>query len=133
MTTTFLSNATVVVEQGVTTYTLTGQVSAVSLTLGYASLDAKAMGDTGEKYVGGLQTVEGTITCYLDYGASGVAEAIADIVGKGDTNVTITPAGGGDSYEITGTMFANAPIVAGAVGELSTTELSFTGGTWAVV
>jgi hypothetical protein len=133
MATTFLSNAAVVITQGVTTYTLTGQVSAVSLTLGYASLPATAMGDTGERMVGGLQTVEGTITCFLDYGASGVAEAIADIVGKGDTTIEITPAGGGDTYEITNTMVASAPVVAGAVGELSTTEIAFSGGTWAVV
>lgn len=133
MATTFLSNAAVVITQGVTVYTLTGQVSAVSLTLGYASLPATAMGDTGERMVGGLQTVEGTITCFLDYQASGVAEAIADIVGKGDTLIEITPAGGADTYEITNTMVASAPVVAGAVGELSTTEIAFSGGTWAVV
>lgn len=133
MATTFLSNAAVVITQGVTVYTLTGQVSAVSLSLGYASLPSTAMGDTGERMTGGLQTVEGTITCYLDYQASGVAEAIADIVGKGDTTIEITPAGGADTYEITNTMVASAPVVAGAVGELSTTEIAFSGGTWAVV
>ncbi len=60
---------------------LADQCSAVTLTLGQNPLVSTAFGDGGERMVGGLQTVEGTITLYVDYGASSV-EAIFKLLAR---------------------------------------------------
>jgi hypothetical protein len=139
-TTTFLSNATVNVTQGATTYDFSDQATAVTLTIGQDSLETTAMGDTGRKYTGGLQSVDVTMTLFLSYGGSGatseVETALADIVGKGTTTLIISPSGTTESatnpeYTITNAMLANFPPINSQVGELATVDLTFTGGTWA--
>jgi hypothetical protein len=135
-TTTFLSNATVNITQGSTVYDVSDQVSAITLTVGYAELDATSMGDTGSKAVAGLQTVEVSMTLFLSYGAGEVEAMIADIVGKGTTTLVISPSGTTESasnpeYTITNAMLASGPVINSTVGELATAELSFTMGTWA--
>jgi hypothetical protein len=139
-TTTFLSNATVNVTQGATTYDFSDQATAVTLTVGQDSLETTAMGDTGRKYTGGLQSVDVTMTLFLSYGGSGatseVETALADIVGKGTTTLIISPSGTTESatnpeYTITNAMLANFPPINSTVGELATVDLTFTGGTWA--
>jgi hypothetical protein len=135
-TTTFLSNATVNITQGVKTYDMSDQVSAITLTVGYAELDATSMGDTGSKAVPGLQTVEVSMTLFLSYGADEVEAMMADIVGKGNTTLVISPSGTTESatnpeYTITNAMLASAPVINSTVGELATADLVFTMGTWA--
>ena len=135
-TTTFLSNATVNITQGVTTYDLSDQISSCTLTVGYEELDATVMGDLGRKMVGGLQSVEVSITAFLSYGSSEVEDMIQNVVGKGNTTLVISPSGTTESatnpeYTITNAMLASAPVINSSVGELATVELSFTGGTWA--
>ena len=61
-TTTFLSNATVNITQGLTVYDVSDQATAVTLTVGQEELDATAFGDVGRKFVGGLESVEVTMT-----------------------------------------------------------------------
>ena len=139
-TTTFLSNATVNVTQGATTYDFSDQATAVTLTIGSDPLEATAFGDTGRKFVGGLQSVEVTMTLFLSYGGSGatseIETALAAIVGQGNTNLVISPSGTTESpsnpeYTITGAMLANFTPINSTVGELAQVECQFTGGTWA--
>jgi hypothetical protein len=134
-TTTFLSNATVNLTQGVTTTDLSDQVSAVTITIGQEELDATVMGDTGRKMVGGLQSVEVSMTLFLSYGAAEVEAILASAVGTGTTVLTISPSGTTESatnpeYVITNCMLANFTPVNSTVGELATVEVTFTGGTW---
>ena len=135
-TTTFLSNATVNITQGVTTYDVSDQATAVTLTVGNEELDATTMGDTGRKFVGGLQSVEVTLTLFLSFGSNEVEAMLADVVGKGTTTLVISPSGTTESatnpeYTITNAMLASAPVISSTVGELSSVDLTFTGGTWA--
>jgi hypothetical protein len=135
-TTTFLSNATVNITQGMKTYDVSDQVSSVSVTVGYAELDATSMGDLGSKAVPGLQTVEVSMTLFLSYGTDEVEAMMADIVGKGSTTLVISPSGTTESatnpeYTITNAMLASAPVINSTVGELATADLVFTMGTWA--
>lgn len=135
-TVTFLSNATVNITQGVTSYDVSDQCTAVTLTVGQEELDATAMGDTGRKFVGGLQSVEVTLTLFLSYGATEVEAMIADVVGKGTTSLVISPSGTTESatnpeYTITNAMLASAPVINSTVGELASVDLTFTGGSWA--
>lgn len=134
-TTTFLSNATVNLTQGVTTYDLSDQCHSVALTIGNESLEATAMGDTGRKFVAGLQSVEVTLTMYLSYGSSEVEDALHACVGKSSTLV-ISPSGTTESatnpeYTITGAYLESFTPVNSTFGELATVDVTFTGGTWA--
>jgi len=113
---------------------LTDQASSVSLTLGFNSLTKTAFGDTGDLMTAGLQTVEGTITLYAEYGSGSVEETIAGEVGAGDTTIVVKKvdavvADDNPEWTITNTMIANYPITY-TVGELQVIEVSFSGGTW---
>jgi hypothetical protein len=139
-TTTFLSNATVNITQGATTYDFSDQATAVTLTIGQDPLEATAFGDTGRKFVGGLQSVEVAMTVYLSYGGSGatseIETACAAMVGQGTTTLVISPSGTTESatnpeYTIANAMLADFTPINSQVGELATVELTFTGGTWA--
>lgn len=135
-TTTFLSNATVNITQGVTSYDVSDQCTAVTLTVGQEELDATTMGDTGRKMVGGLQSVEVTLSLFLSYGSGEVEAMLADVVGKGTTTLVISPSGTTESatnpeYTITNAMLASAPVINSTVGELASVDLTFTSGTWA--
>lgn len=139
-TTTFLSNATVNITQGATTYDVSDQVRSATVSVGYDSLEATAMGDTGRKFVQGLQSVSVSLECYLSYGGSGATSEIetmcAALVGQGNTTLVISPSGTTESasnpeYTITNAMLASFSPVASTVGELAMLTLEFVGGTWA--
>lgn len=138
-TTTFLSNATINITQGATTYDLSDQATSATLTIGVDPLESTAFGDTGHKFVAGLQSVEVSITMFLSYGGTGatseVETALAAIVGQGNTTLIISPSGttegaANPEYTIANTMLASFTPINSTVGELATVELSFTGGTW---
>lgn len=135
-TTTFLSNATVNITQGATSYDVSDQCTALTLTIGQDELESTAFGDTGHKFVGGLQSVEVTMTLFLSYGTGEVEPMLAAAVGQGSTTLVISPSGTTESasnpeYTITGAMLANAPVINSTVGELASVDLTFVGGTWA--
>jgi hypothetical protein len=134
-TTTFLSNATINITQGATTYDLSDQANACTITIGQDALESTAFGDTGHRFVGGLQSVEVSIDFFLSYGANEVETALAAMVGQGSTVLTISPSGVTESasnpeYIITNAMLENFTPINSTVGELATVTASFTGGTW---
>lgn len=113
---------------------LTDQASSISFTLGNNPLTSTAFGDTGERMVPGLQTVEGTLTLYASYGATEVEGVLAGEVGLGDTVIVVKKDAGAISasnpeWTISNTMIANNAY-AYTVGELQVFEVSFSGGTW---
>jgi hypothetical protein len=138
--TTFLSNATVNITQGATTYTSIGNnANQVTLTIGQDSLESTAFGDTGHRFVGGLQSVEVSIDFFLSYGGTGataeVETALAAMVGQGTTTLIISPSGTTESaanpeYTITNAMLESFTPINSTVGELATVTATFTGGTW---
>jgi hypothetical protein len=134
-TSTFLSNATVNITQGVTTTDLSDQCRSVTVTIGSDPLESTAMGDTGHRFVGGLQSVEVTLEMFLSYGATEVEGILASCVGTGTTVLTISPSGTTESatnpeYVITNAMLENFTPIASTVGELAMVTAVFTGGTW---
>ena len=130
-TTTYLSQPAVLT---IATVDLVDQASSVSLTLGSTPLTSTAFGDLGERMVPGLQTVEGTITLYMSYGATEVEGVIYGEVGQGDTVIVVKKDSGAvaadnPEWTISNTMIANYPITY-TVGELQVMEISFSSGTW---
>jgi hypothetical protein len=134
-TATFLSNATVNITQGVTTTDLSDQCRSVTVTIGSDPLESTAMGDTGHRFVSGLQSVEVTLEMFLSYGASEVEGILSSCVGTGTTTLVISPSGTTESatnpeYTIANCMLQNFTPIASTVGELAMVTATFTGGTW---
>jgi hypothetical protein len=95
------------------------------------SQDITAFGDTARKYTAGLANNECSVTLFGSFGATEV-EALQAAVGATCTIVT-SPASGAASatnpiYTLTGCYLESMPVITGSVGEISTVDLTFTGG-----
>jgi hypothetical protein len=114
---------------------LTDQCRSATITLGVDSLESTAFGDTGHRFVPGLQTVEVELEMFISYGAGEVEVTLFDNVGTGTTELTISPQSGAESasnpvYVIINMQLVNFTPISGAVGELSMVTASFVGGTY---
>ena len=111
---------------------LGNRANNVELNFEVDSVEITAFGDTGHKFTGGLQNVSCNIEFMQDFAASNVEATIYPLVGT-TTTVIIKPTSGAvsatnPSYTISDAFLASHQPVAGAVGELAMTSLSFTGG-----
>lgn len=134
-TTTFLSNATVSIAGSGGAVDVSDQVSACVVTVGYEPLESTAMGNTGRQYVKGLQSVEVSLTMFNSYGTGEIEATLYDVVNGGTATLVISPSGTTESatnpeYTITGCFLESFTPINSTVGELSTAEVTFTGGTW---
>jgi hypothetical protein len=137
-TSTYLTNPTVNLAPttGGTAVDLTDQCRSATITLGVDSLESTAFGDTGHRFVPGLQTVEVELEMYLSYGTGEVEATLFANLGTGTTQLVISPSGTTESasnpeYTIINMQLVNFTPIAGAVGELSMVTASFVGGTYA--
>ena len=129
--TVYLSNPTVTIG-GVD---VTQNTSAASLEIGYDSLESTTFGDTGHRFVSGLQMVNVTLTMFMNYGTGEIETTLFDQVGDGTTTLVISPAGTTESasnpeYTISNAMLASFTPIITTVGELSQVSVSYVGGTW---
>jgi hypothetical protein len=130
--TTYLANPTVMIGA----VDVTAMCSSATLTVGYDSLESTSFGDLGHLYVKGLQSVTVELTMFDYYGAGSAEATLFAAVGAGTTTLVISPAGASESatnpeYTITNAMMATFTPINATVGELSTINASFTGGTFA--
>jgi hypothetical protein len=130
--TTYLANPTVMIGA----VDVTAMCSSATLTVGYDSLESTSFGDLGHLYVKGLQSVGVELTMFDYYGAGSAEATLFAAVGAGTTTIVISPAGASESptnpeYTITNAMMATFTPINATVGELSTINASFTGGTFA--
>jgi len=130
--TVYLSNPTVTIG-GVD---VTQNTSAASLEIGYDSLESTTFGDTGHRFVSGLQMVNVTLTMFMNYGTGEIEATLFDQVGDGTTTLVISPSGAAESasnpeYTISNAMLASFTPIVTTVGELSQVSVSYVGGTWA--
>jgi len=137
-TTTYLTNPTVNLSPttGGAAVDLTDQCRSATITLGVDSLESTAFGDTGHRFVPGLQTVEVELEMYLSYGTGEVEATLFANLGTGTTQLVISPSGTSEGtsnpeYTITNMQLVNFTPIAGTVGELSMVTASFVGGTYA--
>ena len=112
------------------------QCTAATMNRVTESLEATAFGATARTYTAGLQNNEVTITLYQSYAATETYATLAGLVGT-TTNITLKPATGATSatnplFTITGAYLETLPIVNASLGELSTIDVTFTGGTYSV-
>ena len=129
--TVYLSNPTVLIG-GVD---VTQNTNAATLEIGYDSLESTTFGDTGHRFVSGLQMVNVTLTLFNNYGTGEVEATLFDQVGDGTTTLVISPSGSTESasnpeYTISNAMLASFTPIVTTVGELSQVSVSYVGGTW---
>tara|TARA_R110000868_G_scaffold115788_3_gene308917 strand:+ start:1146 stop:1559 length:414 start_codon:yes stop_codon:yes gene_type:complete len=130
-TTTYLTNPVVLI--GIVD--ITDQCSSATITVGYDSLEATAFGDTGHRFVQGLQSVDVSLTVYASYGAAEMEATFYALLGAGTSTVVISDEAGAASatnpkYTISNAMMATFTPYTGTVGELSTYDITLTGGTF---
>jgi hypothetical protein len=111
---------------------LGNRANSVSINYEIDSLESTAFGSAGHSFVGGLQNLSVEIALMQDFAASNVEATVYGLVGT-TTTLVIKPTSSAvgatnPSYTITGAYLAAHTPVAGAVGELAMTTLSFTGG-----
>tara|TARA_R110000822_G_scaffold151166_4_gene290294 strand:+ start:946 stop:1356 length:411 start_codon:yes stop_codon:yes gene_type:complete len=128
-TSTILSNPVVTVNS----VDLSDQCTSATFTQRYAELTATAFGDVDNKYVKGLGDHEVTLDLYMSYAASETYATLKDLVGTA-TTVVVKPAVGTESatnpgFTLTGAFLAELPH-SFALGELSTTSITFHGGVY---
>ena len=114
---------------------LGNRANTVTLTYEKEAVEITAFGDSGRAFTGGLQNNTCEIEFQQDFAASNVEATVFPLVGT-TTTIVIKPTSGAvsatnPSYTLTGTFLSNHTPVAGTVGELATTSLSFQGGTLA--
>ena len=107
--------------------------NSVTLTFEKDSVEVTAFGDAGHKFTGGLQNNSCELALFQDFAASQTEATIYPLVGS-PTTIIIKPTSSATSatnpsYTLTDTMLVSHTPVAGAVGEVGMTTLSFTGGT----
>ena len=127
-TTTYLSNPVVTVNS----VDLSDQCTAATLTRNIEALEATAFGDTSRKYVGGLANDELTLTLYMSYASAETYATLKSLVGT-TTTVRVQPAAPPDSATnpgliLTGAYLESLPVLNASLGELSTIDITFTGG-----
>jgi hypothetical protein len=132
-TSTYLATPTVVING---TIDLTDQATAVTFTNRFDQLESTSFGDTARKYVKGLGTSECTMTLMMSYAALETYAGLKDLVGTTCTLV-VTPTSAAASatnpgFTLTGAFLAELPVINASLGELSTVDITFTGGAYTV-
>jgi hypothetical protein len=114
---------------------LSSRANTVTVNYEKEAVESTAFGDSGRKYVAGLQNVTVDIEFQQDFAAANVEATIFPLVGT-STTIVIKPTSAAvsatnPSYTISNSYLAAHTPVSGTVGELATTSLSFQGGTLA--
>lgn len=112
---------------------LSDHANTVTVNYEIDSVEVTAFGDTGHKFTGGLQNNSIEVTFHQDYATSKTEATLYPLVGT-TTTVVVKPNGSttsatNPSYTLSSAFLASHAPVAGGVGELAATSVTFTGGT----
>jgi hypothetical protein len=124
-----LTNASITINS----VALSDHANSVTVNYEVDSIEVTAFGSSGHIFTGGLQNNSVEIALMQDFAAANVEATVYGLVGT-TTTLVIKPTSASvgaanPSYTITGAYLASHTPVAGAVGELAMTTLTFTGGT----
>jgi len=113
---------------------LTDVCSSATYTYQIEALENTAFGQTARTYAAGLENNEITFTFFMSYVAGDVYATLRPLVGT-TTTIKIKPSSGSESATnpiqiLTGAYLASLPVFNGSVGELSTVDVTFQGGSW---
>ena len=115
---------------------LTGFCTAASVMERYDSLEDTTFGMTARESQAGLGNHEVTLSLYMSYAAAETYATLSSLVGT-TTTVRVQPTSDPDSatnpgFILTGAFLAELPVMNATMGELSTVDVTFTGGVYSV-
>ena len=125
---TYLSNPVVTIAS----VDLSDMCSAATLTYLVESLEDTAFGTNSRTYTAGLVNNEVTVTLYASFAATETYATLFSLVGS-KTVVTLTPTSAAESvtnpkFVLTDCYLESLPVINASLGELSTYDVTFTGG-----
>lgn len=129
-TSTYLSNPTVTVNA----VALTGFATAATLTRTNTAQDTTVFGNTARVYSATIEDNELTVSLYMTYGASETYATLAALVGTA-TTVIVKPTSSATSatnpaFTLTSTYLEALPVLNATLGEISSIDITFKGGTY---
>ena len=129
---TYLSNPVVTVNS----VDLTNQCMSATVVHRFDSLESTSFGQQDRTFVKGLGNHEVTLSLYMSYAATETYATLAALVGT-TTTVRVQPAAPPDGatnpgFILTGAFLAELPVLNATMGELSTIDITFTGGVYSV-
>jgi hypothetical protein len=129
----YLSNPSVTINS----VDLSDQCTAATITYTVEALENTAFGSTARTYTSGLANNSITVTLYQSYAATETEVSVYSLVGT-TTTLVLKPGSGAvsstnPSYTLTGAYLESHTPINASLGELSTIDLTFTGGTLAKV
>ncbi|MGA0107419.1 MAG: hypothetical protein ACO3SE_08720 [Sedimenticolaceae bacterium] len=134
-TSTYLSNPKVEVgASSGSVVDITDQVSSCVVNYNVEALEDTAFGSTARTNTAGLQSNSATLTVYASYASSETYATLSALVGTKcfirvtpvDTTISAT----NPAFELTNTYLGALPVVNATLGELSTYDIEFMGGTY---
>jgi len=130
-TSTYLANPASVKVGGVD---LADQCTAAVMTVAYDTLEETTFGSLARTYLKGLETNTCTLTLYNSYATAETYATLLALVGT-QVTVEIKPSNAAISatnpvLTLTSTFMPSLPVANMALGELSTIDIEFTGGTF---
>ena len=130
-TSTYLSNPASVKVGGVE---LGDQCTAAVMTVAYDTLEETTFGSLARTYVKGLETNTCTLTLFNSYATAETYATLLSLVGT-QVTVEVKPSSAAISatnpvLTLTSTFMPSLPVANMALGELSTVDIEFTGGTF---
>jgi hypothetical protein len=134
-TSTYLSNPKVEIGTSSASVTnITDQVSACVVNFNVEALEDTAFGSTARTNTAGLQSNSATLTLYASYASSESYATLSALVGT-KCFIRVTPVDAALSatnpaFELTNTYLGALPVVNASLGELSTYDVEFMGGTY---
>ena len=117
----------------IATVDLSDQCTAATITYNVEALENTAFGSTSRTYTSGLANNSITVTLYQSYAGSETEASIYSLVGT-TTSIVVKPTSGAvsatnPSYTFAQTYLESHTPINASLGELSTIDLTFTGGT----
>ena len=129
-TTTYLSNLSALTVNAIS---LVDQCTAIQFVQLRESLDRTTLADSGRTYQGGLYNNECTMTLFQSYATGETYATLAALVGTRTTVVaTVIEGAVTKVFTLADCYLESMPVINGALGELSTVDISFTGGALSV-
>ena len=134
-TSTYLSNPKVEVgASSGSVVDITDQVSSCVVNYNVEALEDTAFGSTARTNTAGLQSNSATLTLYASYASSESYATLSALVGT-KCFIRVTPVDAALSatnpgFELTNTYLGALPVVNATLGELSTYDVEFMGGTY---
>lgn len=116
----------------VNTVDLSSYVTNVTFTYEKDQVETTAMGATGHVYTGGLQNLSVALEMNNDLAAGKVFDTLYAAVGSGSNTLVVKSLSSGSPNPIltvSNSFLPSAPVIQGAVGDLSKVSVTFVGGT----